>query len=119
MRIIQLTLHHELRIAADAPAAVVAEIWHHVLHADGVRIYTPVGCLTATPRPGDDELVRHWQADLWLRGDIPADLVPPSLITITADWLLAATACTEPLLVNLHECRNTDYLERGQLCPGG
>jgi len=115
MREVRLMDSYELWVAAELSEAVIAELWHVAPHGNRLRNYTPVGLLAAAPRPGGAEELPHWQADLYIRSDLSADLRDTRLPATVVDWLLAETGCTEPLLLNIHESDNTDFVLRGRI----
>ena len=115
MRVASVLGRYSVLVAGEAPTAIVVEIRHIAPNVTGGRVETPIGLLAAAPIPAEPEAAAHWRADLVLRNDISTDLLDPRLADAMADWLLQATSCTEPLLLNVHEGRNTGVVERGKI----
>jgi len=115
MRVASLLDRYSVLVAGETPTALVVEIRHIAPNGRGGRVETKIGLLAAAPIPAEPEAAAHWRADLVLRNDISNDLLDPRLPDAMADWLLQATSCTEPLLLNVHEGRNTSFVERGKI----
>jgi len=115
MRVTAVLDRYSLLVAGEGPTAIVAELRHIAPSGWGGRVETPVGVLSAAPIPAEPEMAAHWRADLTLRNDISKDLLDRRLPDAIADWLLQATSCTEPLLLNVHEGRGTSFVQRGRI----
>jgi hypothetical protein len=115
MRTAELLGSYAILLFAEGPDAVVAELRHVAPMGNGGRVETPVGHLAAARAPAEPEAAAHWRVDLNLRTDVAANLLNPRLAEAMADWLLAETACTKPLLLNVHMGRNTSFVQRGEI----
>ena len=115
MRVGELLGVYHLRLLADTPEAVVGELRHVARNRDGGSLETPVGHLSAAVEPVEPEAAAHWRVDLFLRTDAEPRLIDRRLPEALADWLLEETACSMPLLLNVHEGRNTAFVRRGEI----
>ena len=115
MRTAELLDSYAILLYADGPDAVVAELRHVKRTDSGGRVETPVGHFAAARVPVEPEAAAHWRVDLNLRSDVARSLVDSRLPAAIADWLLIETACTKPLLLNVHEGRNTIFVKRGTI----
>jgi len=123
----------EVLLLADQSGAVIGDI-HYVCRSGSALILTPIGHFAATPRPGLPEEAAHWKVDLYFRLDIrhnagtgtltvdpkatskdSAALLDP-LPDALADALLASTACSSPLLLNVYRGHNMSFVQRGTIC---
>ena len=130
MRTLSLSQFSHIDLFADEPEGVIGDIYHLVRNKSGGSARTPVGHFAAIPEPALPEQPARSRVEACFRADLrynPANhfvLVdslagaphyPPELPDLLADLLLRETACTEPMLVNIWEGRNTSFVTRGQV----
>ena len=130
MRTLPLSQFFHVDLFTDEPKGVIGDIYHLVRNKSGGSVRTPVGHFTAIPEPALPEQPARWRVEAYFRSDLrynPANhfvLVdpraraphyPPELPELLADLLLRETVCTEPMLVNIWEGRNTSFVTRGQV----
>ena len=119
MRVDSLLGHYEVRLRGHAPTAVVADLYHVDGDREGGGTWTPVGHVSAAPTPAAPEAAAHWRAELFLRIDVSPRLIDRRLPDTIADWLLRATPCAAPLLLNVSTGRSTSFVQRGDIWDDG
>ena len=115
MRVGKLLDNYEVRVTGEGPTALVADLWHFVRNAAGGSDSRRVGHLALSPRPAQPESAAHWQADVSIDTAFAAELRARHLPEAVTDWLLRETPAREPLLVQIHEGTNTDFVLRGEI----
>lgn len=85
---------------------------HHVVRNEfGGSLETPTAHFVAYIEEATENQPRRWEVNLFLRNDVDLDTgaVPRAL----GEWLLKHSACIEPMVFNIHQAKNTDFLSFG------
>jgi hypothetical protein len=78
----------------------------------GGSLETPIAHFVAYVEEAWECQPRRWEVNLFFRIDAEFDLraVPKAL----GEWLIGHSACTEPMVLNIHQAKNTDHLSFGK-----
>ena len=117
MRVAELLGAYLVLLRGEGPSALAAEVRHIVRNEHGGSLQTPIGWLAAYAIAAEAETRDYWRAELLVRADVGRRLWDERLPDALAEWLLAETACAEPLVLEVHEGRSIGFVTRGELWP--
>ena len=115
MRVGRVLSCYEIVAHTDLPQAFIAELRHVVENRVGGSVRTAVGWIAAAPIPPEPEASAYWRVTVTLRTDVAAELRDSRLPEALADWLLAETACEEPMVLSVYEGINSAFVQRGEI----